>query len=138
METDASDYAMGAILIQEGKPIYYHSKMFSGAILNYPIYDKEMYALVQVVEKWKRYLMGKETIIHANHQSLKYLQTQSKLQQTRHYTWMIFLQQFHIVIKYKKRTHNKVANILSRPPITIDSMSSMVCSTIIGLPTTCK
>jgi len=36
--------------------------------------------------------MGKETIIHTDHQPLKYLQTQSKLQQTKHYKWMIFLQ----------------------------------------------
>jgi hypothetical protein len=30
---------------------------------------------------------------------------------------MGFLQQFHLVIKYKKGTSNKVANMLSRPPI---------------------
>jgi len=26
VNTDASDYAMGEILLQEGKPIFYHSK----------------------------------------------------------------------------------------------------------------
>jgi len=31
---------------------------------------------------------------------------------------MGFLQQFHLVIKYKKGTNNKVANMLSRPPIS--------------------
>jgi hypothetical protein len=30
---------------------------------------------------------------------------------------MGFLQQFHLVIKYKKGTSNKVANMISRPPI---------------------
>ena len=45
VEIDASDYAMGSILLQEGKPICYHYKKFSGAILNYATYDKEMYAL---------------------------------------------------------------------------------------------
>ena len=51
VETNASDYAMGAILLQDGKPICYHSEKFSGAILNYPTYDKEMYALVQAIKK---------------------------------------------------------------------------------------
>lgn len=111
METNASDYAIGAILLKEGKPICYHSKNFSRAILKYLTYDKEMYALVQDVKKWKHYLMGKETIIHTDNQTLKYLKTQSKLQQTKHYRWMDFLQQFHIVIKYKKRIHNKVVDI---------------------------
>ena len=76
MENDASDYAMGSILMQEGKLICYHSETFSGAILNYSTYDKEMYALVQAIKKWKYYLMWKEIIIHIDHQPLMYLQTQ--------------------------------------------------------------
>ena len=51
MDTDASDYVMGAILMQESEPICYHFEKFSGAILNYLTYDKEMYALVQAVKK---------------------------------------------------------------------------------------
>jgi hypothetical protein len=34
---------------------------------------------------------------------------------------MGFLQQFHLVIKYKKGTSNKVDDMLSRPPI-VDSI----------------
>ena len=59
--------------------------------------------------------MGKETIIHIDHQPLHYLQSQSKLQQSRHFRWMGFLQQFHLVIRYKKGIYNKVADMLSRP-----------------------
>jgi hypothetical protein len=40
------------------------------------------------------------------------------MQQSRHYRWMGFLQQFNLAIKYKKGTSNKLADILSRPPIT--------------------
>ena len=87
-------------------------------MINYPTYDKELYALVQSVKKWKHYLIGKETIIHTDHQPLQYLQSQTKLQQSRHFRWMGFLQQFHLVIKYKKGTSNKVADMLSRPPIS--------------------
>ena len=46
IEMDASDYAMGAMLMQHGKPICYHSETFNSAIVNYPTYDKELYALV--------------------------------------------------------------------------------------------
>ena len=60
--------------------------------------------------------MGKETIINIDHQPLQYLQSQTKLQQSRHFRWMGFLQQFHLIIKYKKWIHNKVTYILSRPP----------------------
>ena len=82
IQTDASDYAMGVVLLQHGKPIAFHSETFNGAVVNYPTYDKELYALVQSVKKWKHYLMGKETIVHTDHQPLQYLQSQSKLQQS--------------------------------------------------------
>ena len=58
--------------------------------------------------------MGKEMIIHTDHQPLQYLQSQTKLQQARHFKWMGFLQQFHFVIRYKKGIYNKVADTLSR------------------------
>lgn len=42
LETDAFGYAMGAILLQEGRPVAYHSEMFQGSQKNYPTYDKEL------------------------------------------------------------------------------------------------
>jgi hypothetical protein len=118
IQTDARNYAMGAVLLQHGKPICFHSETFNGAVINYPTYDKELYALVQSVKKWKHYFLGKETIVHIDHQPLQYLQSQTKLQQARHFRWMGFLQQFHLVIRYKKGIYNKVADMLSRPIIS--------------------
>lgn len=102
--------------MQGGRHAFYHSEVFHGALLNYSTYDKELYSMVQNVKKWKHYLMGKETIIHIDHQSLQNLYTHSKLQQTRYYKWMGFLHKFHLVIKYKKEITNKLDDILSRPP----------------------
>ena len=85
----------------------------------YPTYDKELYELVKRVKKWKHYLMGKETTIHTNHQPLQYLQSQSKLQQSRHFKWMGFLQKFHLVIRSKKGIYNKVVDMLSRPIVNL-------------------
>jgi len=92
IQMDASDYAMGVVLIQHNKPICYHSETFNYAVLNYPTYDKELYASVQSVKEWKHYLMGKETVIHIDHQALQYLHSKTKLQQSRHYRWINFLQ----------------------------------------------
>jgi hypothetical protein len=92
IQTDASNYAMGAVLLHHGKPICFHSETFNGVVINYPTYDKELYALVQSVKKWKHYLLGKETIVHTDHQPLQYLQSQTKLQQARYFRWMGFLQ----------------------------------------------
>ena len=108
--------------MQHRKPICYHYETFTSAVVNYPTYDKELYALVQCMKNWKHYLMGKETIIHTDHQPLQYLHSQTKLQQSRHYRWMGFLQQFHLVIRYKNGIHNKVADMLSRPIINASTI----------------
>ncbi|KAI5316881.1 hypothetical protein L3X38_036588 [Prunus dulcis] len=70
VEADASNYAMGAILFQDGKLVTYHFEMFSGPVLNYPTYDKELYAMHQAVKHWRAYLLGKEVVVHSDHKPL--------------------------------------------------------------------
>ncbi|OMP09092.1 hypothetical protein COLO4_05809 [Corchorus olitorius] len=122
IETDASGHAMGAVLLQGGKPVCYHSQLFSGAVLNYPTYDKELFVVVLAIRKWRHYLTGKETIFHTDHEPLKYLHSQSKLRQSRHFKWMGFLEQFHLLIRYKKGKTNQLADWLSRPPLKVANM----------------
>ena len=100
VECDASGIGIGAVLMQEGKPIAYFSENLSGAALNYPTYDKEMYALVRALKTWQYYLLPKEFIIHTDHKSLKHLKGQNKLNK-RHAKWSEFLESFPYVIKYK-------------------------------------
>ncbi|KAH9744221.1 hypothetical protein KPL70_003601 [Citrus sinensis] len=78
IECDASGIGIGAVLMQEGRPIAYFSEKLSGATLNYPTYDNEMYALVRALETWQHYLLPKEFVIHTDHESLKHLKGQGK------------------------------------------------------------
>ena len=48
----------------------YHSETLLDTVSNYPTYNKEMYLIVQACRQWKDYIMGKEMIIHTDHQTL--------------------------------------------------------------------
>eukprot|EP00253_Pinus_taeda_P029926 PITA_29926 len=45
-KTNASDYAIGAVLTQHGHPVAYHSETLSDTVQKYPTCDKEMYSIV--------------------------------------------------------------------------------------------
>jgi len=110
---DPSGIGIGAVLMREGRPVAYFSEKLSGAALNYPTYDKEMYALVRALENWQHYLWPKEFVIHTDHESLKHLKGQQRLNK-RHAKWVEFIETFPYVIRYKQGKENVVADALSR------------------------
>ncbi|XP_057811644.1 uncharacterized protein LOC131025876, partial [Salvia miltiorrhiza] len=113
IECDASGVGIGAVLMQERRPIAYFSEKLNGATLSYPTYDKELYALVRALQTWQHYLWPNEFVIHTDHESLKHLKGQHKLNK-RHARWMEFIETFPYVIKYKQGKENVVADALSR------------------------
>nr|KYP59055.1 Transposon Ty3-I Gag-Pol polyprotein [Cajanus cajan] len=113
IECDASGIGIRVVLLQGGHPIAYFSEKLHGSALNYPTYDKELYALVRALQTWKHYLVTKEFVIHNDHESLKYLRDQGKLNK-RYAKWVDYLEQFPYVIKYKKGSINVVVDALSR------------------------
>jgi hypothetical protein len=125
IEYDASNVGIGAVLMQEGHPIAYFSEKLKGAALNYSTYDKELYALVRALQTWQHYLLPKEFVIHSDHESLKYLKGQGKLNK-RHAKWVEFLEQFPYVIKHKKGKANVVADALSRRYVLLSTLETKI------------
>ncbi|KAL9387847.1 hypothetical protein Peur_020971 [Populus x canadensis] len=81
--------------MQDRRPIVYFSKKLNGAALNYPTYDKELYVLGRTLETWQHYLWPKEFVIHSDHESLKHLKGQGKLNR-RHAKWVDLLKPFRM------------------------------------------
>jgi len=79
VECDASGVGIGAILSQEKRPIAYYSEKLNEAKRRYSTYDKEFYALVRALERWRHYLVGVEFILHSDHEALRFVQGQHKL-----------------------------------------------------------
>jgi hypothetical protein len=105
------------VLMQQRKPICYHSETFSQVVVNYPTYDKELYALVQSVKKWKHYLMARrlsyiQIISPCSISVTNQASTSSSLQVDGIPSTVSFGN------KIQEGTSNKVADMLSRPPIS--------------------
>ena len=61
LETDASNFAVGAVLLQAGvdgveHPVAFFSRKMLPAENNYPVHDKEMLAIVSALKEWQHYL----------------------------------------------------------------------------------
>jgi hypothetical protein len=125
LECDASGNGIGEVLMQERKLIAYFSEKLGGAQLNYSVYDKDLYALVRVVETWQHYLWPKEFVIHSDHEALKYLKGQAKLNR-HHAKWVELIETFSYVVTYKKGKDNIVADALSQKHTLLNQLEVKV------------
>ncbi|CAI7887188.1 unnamed protein product [Closterium sp. NIES-53] len=108
--TDASDFAIGAVLLQdfgnELHPIAYDSHKLHAIECNYPIHDKEMLAIIYAFKLWCCYLVGADIIVRTDHKSLQYLRAQPNLN-PRQIRWLDYMEShFTYRITYKKRANN--------------------------------
>ena len=107
METDASDYALAAILSivnedNEVHPVAFHSRTFTMAELNYDTHDKELLAIFEAFKIWRYYLEGPAYPIDVvtDHKNLEYFST-TKVLTWRQAQWSKYLSQFNLVIRFR-------------------------------------
>ena len=75
IEADACATGIGAVLMQQGKPLAFLSKSLGTRSAAQSIYEKEAMAILEALKKWRHYVWGHSLIIKAHQQSLKYMTT---------------------------------------------------------------
>lgn len=119
LQTDSSDFALGATLLQlsqnEWLPIAYESRKLNTHELNYPVYEKELLALIHSLKIWRHYLLGRHFSAFTDQQAIINLLSQPQLNQ-RQARWTNTLAEFDIKLEYQPGTKNIVADALSRRP----------------------
>ncbi|XP_060212133.1 uncharacterized protein LOC132639720 [Lycium barbarum] len=112
VETDASGYGIRVVLMQEGHPIAFISKILSSKHVAMSVYDRELLAIVHAVTKCSQYLLGQKFIIRTD-RALKFLMEQ-KIHTNSQLMWLTKLMPFDYTIEYKKGSNNKAADALSK------------------------
>ena len=122
IEADASDFALGCILSQPSldgslHPICFYSRKFTPAELNYPIYDKELLAVVEAFKQWRVYVEGAviPVCVYTDHKNLEYFST-ARTTSRRHARWAAALSTYNYTITFRKGASNGKPDALSRRP----------------------
>ncbi len=126
LEADASLHGSGAVLLQEGRVVAYDSYKFSPAESKYTTTEKEMLALVRALKVWRCYLEGRPVELVTDHHPLTYVNSQELLSR-RVARWVLFLQQFDFVVKYRRGKDNAVADALGRLPSLAAAIALLDC-----------
>src|SRR6476469_3057543 len=118
--TDASDFGLGAVLLQEGHPIAFESRKLNSAEQNYTTTEREMLAVVHALRVWQCYLEGVYFEVETDHKCNTFFQSQPNLSR-RQARWSEFLQRFG---KFKwdyRPGEQNVADALSRRDVATTS-----------------
>jgi len=105
--TDASDFAIGGVLMQGGHPVAYESRKLNDTERRYAVHDKEMTAIIHSLRTWRHYLLGCRFVIKTDNVATSYFQNQKKLS-PKQARWQDFLAGLGMVLEYKPGRPNQI------------------------------
>jgi hypothetical protein len=126
IETNSYDFAISAILSQRDEenklhPVAFWSKKLTASELNYSVPNKEFFAIMSALQKWKHWLEGAQykTIIYSDHDHLKKI-FDDKILTRQQGRWWEMNSSIDFDIYYRTGKSNIKADALSRDPALKD------------------
>ena len=131
IETDASEYAIGATLSQSDRPVAFFSRSLNSSEKKHHSVEKEAYAIVESIRKWRHYLLGSHFTVITDQKSVSFMFDKSnhgKIKNDKIARWRIELSSYEFDIIHRPGKLNVSADALSRAPA-----EEKVCSAIVDL-----
>ncbi len=111
--TDASEYQLGAVIMQDDKPLAFYSRKLTPTQKNYTVGELELLSIVEALKEFRTILLKQKIVIHTDHKNLL-SDTSSTPRLIR---WRHLLEEYSPQWEYVKGENNVVADALSRLPI---------------------
>ena len=116
---DACDYATGSMLVQVGddgseQPVAFASYKFTPTQKNWPVIQKEAYAIIWALNKFKHWVFGAPAVtVYTDHNPLTYL-TDTAPKSAKLMRWLLALQEFsNVSFCFRAGSINEAADCMS-------------------------
>ena len=113
IESDASGRGVGAVLMQDSRPLAFMSKVLLECAQKKSVYEREPMVIMLAIQRWGHYLLGRHFEVHTDQKNLKFLLDQRLMGEDKH-KWVSKLLGYDFKVKYKPRKQNGVADALSK------------------------
>lgn len=115
---DASDHTVaGALLQVDDKqieyPVAFHSQKLNNTQRNYATVEKEAYAALMSLRKYRQWVFGSKITVFSDHNPLTFL-TESAPKSAKLMRWALALQEFDVEFKYRAGRTHIVPDVLTR------------------------
>ena len=116
--TDASKVQLGAVIVQDERPIAFFSRKLSPAQTRYTVTERELLSIVEVLKEFRNILLGQQIVVHTDHENLTYKQHNSD----RVMRWRLYIEEYSPELTFLPGANNVVADALSRLEIQAEPM----------------
>ena len=129
VQVDASSRGLGAVLLQNGKPIAFASKTLSDCEQRYANIEREMLAVVFGCERFQRYLLGKRFLGQSDQKPLEMIHRKNLAAAPQRLQRMLLrLQSYDFELRYKPGREMALADTMSRQPCCDKEQIELRCA----------
>ena len=122
MQNDSPQHGLGAVILQENKPIAFASRTLTETERQYAQIEKELLSVIFAMEKFDQYVYGRHVVIQNDHKPLQTIAKKPLLMTRKHLQKMLVqLHRYTFELTYRPGSKVEITDALSRATCTVST-----------------